>query len=82
MTFQELDKHAEALDTEGMAQDFILSETEPDKVLEKVGAIYKKVRPFLELVGSFFFLPKKWRAAINTFIVVMDGVWPPTDKQY
>jgi len=70
----ELTLYAKTLESQGMALDFVMEKPEPNQVLERVCTIYKKVRPFLELIGSFFFLPKKWRSAINTFVLVMDGV--------
>lgn len=75
MNFEQLNTLANEMDTKGLADDSILPEdAQPGDALGKVGEIYQKVRPFLEAVGLLFFVPKKWRSAILTFIAVMDGL--------
>lgn len=75
MNFEQLNTIANELDTKGLADSSILPEdAQPGDALGKVGEIYQKVRPFLEAVGLLFFVPKKWRSAILTFIAVMDGL--------
>ena len=79
MTFSQLNEHAEKLELEGMAEAFITAEgakASPEEILSKVCGIYQKVRPFLEVVASLFFIPKKWRDAIRTFMGILDGLCP------
>jgi len=74
-SFDEINQLADQLDTNGMADQSVLADdAQPGDALGKVGEIYQKVRPFLEAVGMLFFVPKKWRSAILTFIAVMDGL--------
>ena len=79
MTFHQLNEHAEKLELEGMAEAFIIPEgakAGPEEILQKICGIYQKVRPFLEVVASLFFIPKKWRDAIKTFMSILDGLCP------
>lgn len=81
LTFDQLNKHADTLDTDGMVSEHSLMTTEgvalaPDEVMGKICGIYKKVRPFLELAANLFFLPKKWRTPILSFMLVLDGLCP------
>jgi hypothetical protein len=48
----------------------------PVEVLTKVCGIYQKVRPFLELASDLFFVPKKWRDALDNYIALMDQICP------
>lgn len=80
-TFDQLNAHADTLDTDGMISEHSLVTPEgakatPDEIMVKVCAIYNKVRPFLELVASLWFLPKKWRTPILSFMLVLDGLCP------
>lgn len=81
MTLDQLNKHADTLDTDGMISEhsLVIPEGEvvvPDEILGKICGIYKKVRPFLELIANLFFLPKKWRTPILSFMLVLDGLCP------
>lgn len=48
----------------------------PGEVIEKICSIYRKVRPFLILILSIPFIPKKIKEAIKTFIDLMDKLCP------
>lgn len=50
----------------------------PAVVIEKVCAIYKRVRPIVLFVGGFWLVPKKWRETIQQFSTVMDTLCPGT----
>lgn len=78
MTLEQINAHADSLDVEGMAADLTEAKS-ADEILGKVCEIYIKVRPFLERVANLFFLPRKWRRAIETFIGVLDGLCPTTE---
>lgn len=80
MTLSELNKHADSLDVEGMiSENSLVAAKGPEEVIGKVCGVYQKVRPFLEIVGNLFFIPKKWRAAIMTFVAILDGLCPTTE---
>lgn len=82
MNFEQLNTKADELSTNGLADDSILPEdAQPGDALGKVGEIYQKVRPFLEAVGLLFFVPKKWRSVILTFVAVMDGLTIPPNPE-
>lgn len=81
MTFSQLQEHAAQLEAEGLlSEQSLISEkgakASPEEILGKVCGIYHKVRPFLEVVASLFFIPKKWRQAIQTFMGILDGLCP------
>lgn len=80
MTLSEIHKYAESLDVEGMVSEKSLlpagAKASPDEIMGKVCGIYQKVRPFLEVITSLFFIPKKWRTAILSFMAVLDGLCP------
>lgn len=76
-SLEEVNKLADEFDTNGIADESTL----PGDAITKVGAIYQKVRPFLEALGMLFFVPKKWRSAILTFIAVMDGLTIPQETE-
>lgn len=76
-SIQQLNEHADKIDNEGIGGEDLTAEvTDPGEIIGKVCGVYKKVRPFLEVINSLFFLPKKWRAAIASFMLVMDGLCP------
>lgn len=72
-SIHDLNRLADDLDTKGMADESLAAD-DKGGAIQKVKVIYEKVRPFLDAVGNLFFVPKKWRAAINTFVAVMDGL--------
>lgn len=75
MNLQELNILADEFDSNGLADQSIEAEGEnKGGAIAKVKNIYGKVRPFLYAVGNLFFVPKKWRTAILTYIAVMDGL--------
>lgn len=77
MTLSEINAHADSLDTDGMLSENSLVEAKgAEDIIGKVCGVYQKVRPFLEVIGNLFFIPKKWRAAIMTFVAVLDGLCP------
>lgn len=80
-TKEQLNALADSLDMDGMISEHSLVTPEgakatPDEIMTKVCGIYHKVRPFLELVASLWFLPKKWRTPIVSFMMVLDGLCP------
>jgi hypothetical protein len=80
MNLTELNSHANTLDAEGMIAEHSLTEAAgAEEIVGKVCGIYQKVRPFLEAVGNLFFVPKKWRQAILTFVSVLDGLCPQSE---
>lgn len=87
MTVKKLNEYADNLETEGIVSSLPNGakgeEAAPEVVLGKVCDIYKKVRPFFEFLSSpaFFFIPKKWRASISTFMMVLDGLCPPVIEE-
>lgn len=77
-----VEEHFDALDLSSMkaggADHFTTADVKakPLEVLGKVCSIYKKVRPFLELASDLFFVPKKWRDALDNYIALMDQICP------
>jgi len=81
MTFQQLNQHADTLDEQGLFNEQGLAAAADDgDLMSKVCGVYKKVRPFLEVVTSLFFIPKKWKTPILTLMAVMDGICPDTTE--
>lgn len=78
MTISELNDYADKLETEGMIADVTAdgAKATPGEIITKACGVYRKVRPFLEVYTSLFFLPKKWKAPVITFMVFMDGLCP------
>lgn len=80
-TIEQLNKHADSLENDGMLTEHQLvtpagAKASPAEIMSKVCSIYQKVRPFLELVSTLWFLPKKWRTPIQSFMLVLDGLCP------
>ncbi|MFZ5972766.1 MAG: hypothetical protein ACOYXA_14355 [Bacteroidota bacterium] len=48
----------------------------PGQVLQKVCGIYKVIRPILVVISNFPLIPGTWKAAIKTFISLMDTLCP------
>jgi hypothetical protein len=82
LTFEEVNAHIEEADFNpyqpGGDKAFTASTATaaPASVLQNVCGIYKIVRPILALVSSLPILPAKWKAAIKTFMGLMDGLCP------
>jgi hypothetical protein len=80
MTFDQLNKYADKLEAEGMIGEATLTagaaKASPGEIITKACGVYHKVKPFLEVYTSLFFLPKKWKAPVLTFMVFMDGLCP------
>jgi hypothetical protein len=82
MKLEAAEAHFDALDLKSMAPggaDYFTAadvKVKPADVLTKVCSIYQKVRPFLSLAGELFFVPKKWRDALKTYMALMDQVCP------
>jgi len=45
-------------------------------IAQKICGIYQKVRPFLSWASGFFLIPKKVRAVVSAFILLMDRLCP------
>lgn len=48
----------------------------PASVLQSICAIYRRIRGILNAIANFPLLPGSWRAAIKTFISLMDNLCP------
>ena len=81
-SFEEIDRSIEALDLdafeEGGSRDFSPRDlaADPRGVLGKICEIYKAIRPILVALSNFPLIPGKWRAALKTFIKLMDKLCP------
>ena len=86
LTFEKVDKLVRAADltpfepkpaTAGTAAAMAAAPADrPVERLKQVCAIYQVVRPILELVAGLPLLPGKWRAAVRTFVRVLDTLCP------
>lgn len=76
MNITELNSYADKLETEGMVTESIGAKAGPGEVIASICKIYQKVKPFLEVYTSLFFLPKKWKTPVITFMVFLDGLCP------
>lgn len=82
MKSAQVEEHFNAIDLSSMkaggADHFTAADVKakPAEVIGKVCSIYQKVRPFLELASDLFFVPKKWRAALDSYILLMDQICP------
>lgn len=83
---EQVEQHFDALDLKTMAPGGVNHFTAADvkstpvEVLGKVCNIYQAIRPFLTLASNLFFVPKKWRTAINSYMALMDQVCPGTSQ--
>lgn len=80
-TAEQLNAHADTLDIDGLVSEHSLvtpegAKANPDEIMAKVCGIYRKVRPFMDLVANLWFLPKKWRTPIQSFMMILDGLCP------
>lgn len=80
MQIEQLEQHVEDLNLDEIksSSDAAMATNDPSQILPKICEIYWKVRPILEHVSNWFFIPKKIRDVVKTFIGVMDGVCPAT----
>ena len=82
MTFEEIDRHVNALDLSafrpGGRQHFAPAavQADPGGVVGKVCAIYRGIRPILGAVAAIPLIPKNWKAALQVFLDLMDGLCP------
>jgi hypothetical protein len=82
MKLIEVEEHFDALDLKTMAPGGALHFTaadvkaKPADVITKVCGVYQKVRPFLSLASELFLIPAKWRAALKSYMALMDQVCP------
>lgn len=82
MKSAQVEAHFDALDLKDMkaggVDHFTAADVKakPQEVLGKVCSIYRKVRPFLELASDLFFVPKKWRTALDNYLILMDQICP------
>lgn len=75
MNYQELNSYADQLETEGMV-DLSADGAKATDVIGSICKIFQKVKPFLEVYVSLFFLPKKWKTPVITFMAFLDGLCP------
>jgi hypothetical protein len=66
LTFEQVDAHIEKTFKQPK------SATKGTVSIEKLKSIYVVVRPVLQLVSNFPFIPTKWKQAISTFITTLD----------
>lgn len=82
MKLAQVEEHFDALDLNTMAPGGDLHFTpadvlsKPAVVISKICGIYHKVRPFLSLASELFLIPAKWRAALKSYMSLMDQVCP------
>lgn len=81
-SIQKLNSLADQLEEDGIVgTDKAANLAEPGDILAKAGEIYHKIRPFLEFFSGAFFVPKKWRTVIVTFLMTLDGLFPEVVEQ-
>lgn len=82
MKLEHIEAHFDGLDLSAMApggsDHFVAADvkSKPVEVIGKVCSIYQKVRPFLSLASDLFFVPKKWRDALKSYMGLMDQICP------
>lgn len=82
LTFEEVNAHFEKADLNVFEQNgkhhftAEMAIGNPAGVLQSVCKIYKVVRPFLDLVSNIPLIPATWKAAIKTFMGLMDQLCP------
>lgn len=77
MTLQQLNQHAAQLEQDGLLDEKGLTAAADDgDLMSKICGVYKKVRPFLEVITTLWFIPKKWATPIISLMAIMDGICP------
>jgi hypothetical protein len=82
MTFEEIDAHVRKADLKAFepgGRHHVTSEmaaAAPGNVLGNVCQIYHVIRPILQGILHIPFIPAAWKAAIKTFISLMDRLCP------
>lgn len=82
LTFEEIDAHINAANLAdfeaGGQKQFTAMDvnTNPGGVLQKVCGIYKVIRPILAAIVLIPLIPAGWKAAIKTFMGLMDTLCP------
>jgi len=78
MTIEQLHAHADQLEKEGLLSEYSFltanAVTSDSDQLIAICRVYKKVKPFLEVYVSLFFIPKKWKAPVKTLLVMLDTI--------
>ena len=80
MTFEQIDAHIKSANLSdfqpGGAKHFNAAAvaSQPGTVMQKICAIYKVVRPILVVISNFPLIPAAWKAAVKTFIELMDSI--------
>ena len=74
---EEFESQLNGMDVDESPQEMALAPAEGN-VITKVCTTYQKVKPFLLLVNSLFFIPEKWKKVIRDFMGILDGVCPQT----
>lgn len=82
-SIQKLHSLATTIEEEGLVSHVAKGglEASKDGGIGTVAEIYHKVRPFLEFFSEAFFVPKKWRTVLVTFLMTLDGLFPPVEEQ-
>jgi hypothetical protein len=76
-SFEEIDSHINKLHIPSLKRDAAVSASlDAGSVLQRVCTIWQGVRPIVVSLSSFFFVPRKWREAMNAFTAVLDSLCP------
>lgn len=82
LTFEQIDAEIKQLNLkdfeEGGKHHFTATAVtaSPGNVLQSICSIYKRIRGILDAIANFPLLPGTWKAAIKTFISLMDNLCP------
>lgn len=82
MNFEQINQHLASFDAKKFQPGGELHFTaaaitaNPGQVLQKICSLYKIIRPILVAISAFPLLPANWRAAIKTFITLLDTLCP------
>jgi hypothetical protein len=82
ITFEEVNAHFEKVNLSDFAEGghshkaIGQAAINPAAAIAAVCKAYKVIKPFLTLVVNLFFVPAAWKAAINGFMSVMNGLCP------
>lgn len=80
MSYEEVDKHMQAVEVEALESRTIAvltdasRTTEVRQVLSEVCELYHTIRPFLEFILPF--IPGRWREVLKAFMRVLDTLCP------
>ena len=82
LSFEQIDAHIKKADLSkyevGGTHHFTAADVtaQPGGVLQKLCGIYHVIRPILTAISVFPLIPASWKAAIKTFMSLMDSICP------